>query len=178
MVNRVSSLNTLAFSTNHGEVKELNMTNNDILRRLRYCFNLRDQDIVDIFASVNQQVTKKTVESWLKQDEDEAFLLCEHKSLAKFLDGFIKLKRGSREEEKPVVSEALSNNVIFRKLKIALSLKAEDVLDILSLVDFRLSKHELSALFRKKDHKNYRQCQDQVLRNFLTGLQHKFRPSE
>ena len=57
------------------------------------------------------------------------------------------------------------------KLKIALNLKAEDVLKILALVDFSLSKHELSAFFRKSSHKHYRKCQNQVLRNFLNGLQ-------
>ena len=154
------------------------MTNNDILRRLRYCFDLKDQAIVDVFALVNQSVSKKDVSNWLKNDEDKEFKECNHQTLTHFLDGFIKLKRGSKEDKKPIRSEPLTNNLIFRKLKIALNLKAEEVLDILALADFRLSKHELSALFRKKDHKNYRQCKDQVLRNFLMGLQKKHRNSE
>jgi uncharacterized protein YehS (DUF1456 family) len=65
--------------------------------------------------------------------------------------------------------------MIFMKLKIALSLKAEDVMAILELADFKISKHELSAFFRKPDHKHYRDCKDQILRNFLKGLQLKYR---
>jgi uncharacterized protein YehS (DUF1456 family) len=61
------------------------------------------------------------------------------------------------------------------KLKIALNLKAEDVLGILELAEFRISKHELSAFFRKPGHKHYRECKDQILRNFLQGLQLKYR---
>jgi uncharacterized protein YehS (DUF1456 family) len=61
------------------------------------------------------------------------------------------------------------------KLKIALNLKAEDVLEILELAEFRISKHELSAFFRKPGHKHYRECKDQILRNFLQGMQLKYR---
>ncbi len=154
------------------------MTNNDIFKRLRYCFNLRDQQIVDIFHLANQDVTKLQVENWLKADDDKDFQKLDHLPFSRFLDGFITLKRGKREDDKPQAIDPLSNNVIFRKIKIALSLKAEDILEILALADFRLSKHELSALFRKKDHKNFRQCKDQVLRNFLNGLQIKLRPKK
>ena len=61
------------------------------------------------------------------------------------------------------------------KLKIALNLQADDILEMLQLADFKISKHELSAFFRKADHKHYRKCQDQVLRHFLKGLQFKHR---
>jgi len=71
----------------------------------------------------------------------------------------------------------LSKNTILRKLKIALDLKDTDILEILALANLRISKHELSAFFRKPDHKNYRVCKDQVMRNFLKGLQLKHRPS-
>ena len=54
-------------------------------------------------------------------------------------------------------------------------MKDDDVLETLKLANFRLSKHELSAFFRKPDHKHYRECKDQVLRNFLQGLQVKVR---
>lgn len=75
------------------------------------------------------------------------------------------------------MEQRLTNNIIFRKLKIALSLQADDVLEFLSLAGFKLSKHELSAFFRRPGHKHYRVCKDQVLRNFLQGVQMKYRPS-
>jgi uncharacterized protein YehS (DUF1456 family) len=61
------------------------------------------------------------------------------------------------------------------KLKIALNLKSDDVLDMIELAEFRLGKHELSAFFRKQGHKHYRECKDQVLRYFLKGMQIKYR---
>ena len=69
----------------------------------------------------------------------------------------------------------LTNNLIFRKLRIALNLKDDDILEIMGLAGFRLSKHELSAFFRKPGHKNYRVCKQQILRNFLQGMQIKYR---
>ncbi len=70
----------------------------------------------------------------------------------------------------------MTNNIIFRKIKIALDLKNEDVLNIMSLANLPISKHELSAFFRRVDHKHYRICKDQILRNFLAGVQAKYRP--
>jgi uncharacterized protein YehS (DUF1456 family) len=64
----------------------------------------------------------------------------------------------------------LSNNDILKKLRIALVLKDEDIIGILKLAEFDISKSELNALFRNPDHPNYRECGDQLLRNFLNGL--------
>ena len=64
----------------------------------------------------------------------------------------------------------LSNNDILKKLRVALELKDEDVVKILKLVDFDISKSELNALYRKPDHPNFKECGDQLLRNFLNGL--------
>ena len=75
----------------------------------------------------------------------------------------------------PSPEKKLTNNIILTKLKIALNFQAEDMLETLDLAGFTFSKHELSALFRKKGHKHYRECKDQILRNFLQGIQIKFR---
>ena len=64
----------------------------------------------------------------------------------------------------------LTNNDILKKLRVALELRDEDVIKILKLSDFEIGKTELSALFRKEDHPNYKPCGDQLLRNFLNGL--------
>lgn len=64
----------------------------------------------------------------------------------------------------------MTNNDILKKLRIALKLRDEDIIEILKLVDFEVSKSELSALFRNEDHPNYKECGDQLLRNFLNGL--------
>jgi uncharacterized protein YehS (DUF1456 family) len=64
----------------------------------------------------------------------------------------------------------MTNNDILKKLRVALKLRNTDIIDILKLVDFRISESELGALFRKEDHPNYKECGDQILRNFLNGL--------
>jgi len=64
----------------------------------------------------------------------------------------------------------LTNNDIFKKLRVAHKLRDDEIVKICELVDFRISKSELGALFRKEDHPNYMECGDQILRNFLNGL--------
>jgi len=152
------------------------VTNNDVLRRIRYTFDFNDSEMMAIFSQADLEVTREQVSSWLKADDDPAFKACSDLQLALFLNGLINERRGRREGEQPVPEKRLNNNIIFRKLKIALNLSADDTLEILALTKVRLSKHELSAFFRKPSHKNYRECQDQVLRNFLMGMQLKYRP--
>ncbi len=151
------------------------MTNNDILRRIRYIFNFNDPKMIGVFGAANHQVSRAQISDWLKKEEDPAYQKCSDTQLAIFLNGLINDKRGKKEGAQPEPEKRLTNNSIFVKLKIALNLKAEDVLAILELADFRISKHELSALFRRPGHKHYRDCKDQILRNFLKGLQLKYR---
>lgn len=151
------------------------MTNNDILRRVRYIFNFSDDKMIKLFALADSEVTRAEISDWMKAEEDADFKKLSDKQLATFLNGLINDKRGKREGAQPVAEKNLTNNAIFMKLKIALSLQAEDILDIMEMQDFRMSKHELSAFFRKVGHKHYRECKDQILRVFLKGLQLKFR---
>ena len=151
------------------------MTNNDILRRLRYTFDYSDSQIQEIFALADHEVTADEVSGWLKPDEHESYKSCPDVKMAFFLNGLINEKRGKKEGAQPEIEKTLNNNIVLRKLKIALNLQAEDMLEVLSLADFTLSKHELSALFRKPGHKHYRECKDQILRNFLKGVQLKYR---
>ena len=152
------------------------MTNNDIFRRIRYTFDLKDNTIVKIFELAEVKVTQAQVTAWLKKDEDDAFVSMKNKELASFLNGFISFKRGKREGPQPAPEAQLNNNMVFQKLRIALNLKADDVLEVFELVGLPLSHHELSAFFRKPSHKNYRECKDQMLRNFLLGIQRQLRP--
>jgi uncharacterized protein YehS (DUF1456 family) len=154
------------------------MVNNDVLRRVRYIFDFNDSKMMAIFSLADHHVSREEVSAWLKKEEDDGFEPCDDLLLAAFLNGLIVDMRGAKDGQKPVVEKRLTNNMIFMKLKIALSLKAEDVMAILALADFKISKHELSAFFRKTDHKHYRDCKDQILRNFLKGLQLKFRNTD
>ena len=150
---------------------------NDILRRIRYAFDFDDSKMIALFGLADCQVTRAQISDWLKKDDDPAFQEFSDMQLAIFLNGLINDRRGKKEGPPPEPENHLTNNIIFMKLKIALNLKADDVLEILALANLRISKHELSAFFRKPDHKHYRACKEQVLRNFLKGVQLKYRPT-
>ena len=151
------------------------MIANDVLRRLRYIFDLSDSKMISLSSSGKHKVTRAEISDWLKKEDDPDCKVCGDTQLAIFLNNFITEKRGKRDGPQPEPEKRLSNNMIFMKLKIALNLKAEEVLEILQLANFKLGKHELSAFFRKPGHKHFRECKDQVLRNFLQGLAIKYR---
>jgi uncharacterized protein YehS (DUF1456 family) len=151
------------------------MNQNDILRRVRYILDLDDSKMMSIFSLGGSEATRAQVSDWLKKDDDPAYQQIKDLELATFLNGLIVEKRGKKDGPQTMPEKRLTNNKIFMKLKIALNLKAEETLAILALNDFKISKHELSAFFRKPEHKHFRACKDQVLRNFLKGLQLKYR---
>ena len=151
------------------------MKNNDILRRLRYAFDFTDSKMISLFASGGEEATREQISDWLKKEEDPAFKSLHDIKLAVFLNGFINDKRGKKEGEQTKPEKQLTNNMILRKLKIALDLKEEDILALLELAGMTMSKHEISAFFRSPDQNQYRLCKDQVLRNFIQGVQMKYR---
>lgn len=151
------------------------MNNNDVFRRLRYIFDLKDQEVVQLFNSVAMEVDIPQVLSWLKKEDEEGFESMYDIKLSAFLNGFIVSKRGKKDGEIPKPEKKLNNNLILRKLKIALSLRDIDMFQIFELAKFRVSKHEINAFFRAPGQKQYRACKDQFLRNFLVGLKVKFK---
>ena len=151
------------------------MTNNDILRRVRYVFNFSDLKMITIFKLADYDVSKADLCNWLKKEDDPLLIEITDKELATFLNGLIIEKRGKREGSLPEAEDSLSNNMILKKLKIALDLKSDDILDLFASIDKKISKHELSAFFRNPDHKSYRDFLDQYLRYFLNALQKKYK---
>ena len=142
------------------------MNNNDVLRRVRYTFNFDDSKMIAIFGQGGLEVTRAEISDWLKKDDDPDYKKCSDEQLATFLNGLIVEKRGKKDGPQPVPEKSLNNNIVFRKLKIALNLQADDVLELVRQKDFQMSKHELSAFFRKPGNRHYRECKDQVLRYF------------
>lgn len=151
------------------------MDNNDILRRIRYIFDYSDKLMLSIFKLGGYEASKDELITWLAREGEADYVLCEDEKLARFLNGLIIKNRGPKGDGIPEPELELSNNMILQKLKIALKLQADDLLALLELNGFTLSKHELSALFRRPDHKNYRRCLDQLLRNFLDGMHKHYR---
>ena len=154
------------------------MINNDVIRRIRYALNLNDHSMIDIFALSDYEITRETLLTLLKKDNEEGFVSMSNAQLTAFLDGLITYKRGKSDKPVAHANAELDNNAILRKLRIALEFKEEDMLSTLKTADFELSKQELSAFFRHEGHKHYRKCGDQILRNFLQGLTIHFRQTE
>lgn len=154
------------------------MTHNDIIRRLRFAFDLKDSDVIEMFDLAGLSINRAQVNNWLLKDEDPSFEEIGHQQLAYFLNGLIIYCRGKKDGELPVAETNLNNNIIFRKLRIALNFKDDDILRILEKEGMNISKHELSAFFRKPGQSQYKACKDQILRKFIYGLQVKYRPKE
>ena len=151
------------------------VTHNDIFRRLRFVFDYSDSKMIAMFAMAEETVTREQVSAWLKKDDQKDFVKIRDYKLAVFLNGLINHHSGKKDGPQVEPERRLNNNIIFRKLKIAMNFQDDDVIATMELADFRISKHELSSFFRKEGHRNYRECENQILRNFLKGLQIKQR---
>lgn len=168
------------------------MNNNDILSRLRYALDIKDKEMVEIFGLGGIETTTDGVREMLAKTssgEDIEELGHEYgrdidnRTLESFLNGFVTLKRGVQEDKQGNGQNQFLmssnnrnvNNILLKKLKIALSLTSEDMIDILNEVGVDLSKSELSAVLRKEGHRNYKECGDRYARNFLKGLALRYR---
>lgn len=164
------------------------MDNNDILIRLRYALEIKNKEMTEIFKLGGEDVSvPEVIKILTKSDDDEAEfdeqIKCNNAMFDSFLNGFIIFKRGKQEpkpgqpdtQESSVKKTANINNLLLKKVKIALALTTEDMLDIFEKAGITISKGELGALLRKEGHKNYKECGDKFARNFLKGLAIKYR---
>jgi uncharacterized protein YehS (DUF1456 family) len=147
------------------------MLNNDVLRSLRYTLDISDAQMVDIIKLSGKQVAPSDLVAMLKKEDEEGFTPCDDELMAHFLDGLVFFKRG-KDDSRPAqpLELPVTNNMVLKKLRVAFELKEDDMHTIMNSVDCPVSKPEMSALFRKFGHSNYRTCGDQFLRNFLKGL--------
>ena len=161
------------------------MTNNDILKRIRYALDLGDFSVLEMTKNGGKEITSLDLNAYYRKEEEEGYKNCSNSVLNSFLDGLIIKKRGPRPEasserspkDTGSVKKTLvpRNNDVMKKLKIAFKLKDEDIVDIFKDIDFKISKSEINALFRRSNHKNFRECGDQILRNFIQGLTKAYR---
>lgn len=156
------------------------MDNNDILIRLRYALEIKNKEMAEIFKLGGEDVTVPEVIKILTKPDDEVEdqIKCTNSMLDSFLNGFIIFKRGKQEPKpgqpdtpEPALKNITNvNNTLLKKVKIALALTTEDMLDIFDKAGITVSKGELGALLRKEGHKNFKECGDKFARNFLKGL--------
>ena len=146
---------------------------NDVLRRLRYALDVNEADIVRIYAHQGHEITPEHVTSLLLKEEVEGYIPCTHLEMELFLDGLITERRGARDPDAPPcppTGKPMTNNMVLKKLRIALNFREYDMLNTLNRGGMEVSSSELTALFRKPSHRHYRECGDQLLRNFIKGL--------
>lgn len=150
------------------------MINNELLHHLSTIFNCTNEKVIALFALGQCQLSEPQLTAIYCDSDDAKYKELTDEELASFLNGLIIEKRGAKEGVHYQAEFTLSNNIIFNKIKIALALKADEVLSILQLAELNLGKYELSAFFRNVNHKHYRECSDEVLSSFLKGLTAKF----
>ena len=147
------------------------MHNNEILSRLADALTLKDDSLAEIFALGGEAMTGADALARTRDLDTEGAVACTPEQLGRFLDGLILSKRGPRDTDgAPRAPVRLTNNGILKKLRIALTLKEDDVLRILDAGGSPTTRLALSPLFRKPGNKHFRACSDAVLRSFLNGL--------
>ncbi|TWT25398.1 DUF1456 family protein [Planomicrobium sp. CPCC 101110] len=170
------------------------MDNNDLLIRLRYALDIKNNDMVEIFKLGGIELTKEEVLKVLTKSpdsddeadgiwdekENEDHIKADNAMFESFLNGLIIFKRGRQEPKPgqpamPPLTNEPSKNLLLKKVKIALQLTSEDMLEILQLAGVTVTKSEMTAMLRKQGHKNYSNCGDRYARNFLKGLAMKYR---
>jgi uncharacterized protein YehS (DUF1456 family) len=147
------------------------MTHNDVLRSLRYLLNVSDAKLGDIIRLGDGDVSQADLVAMLKKDDEAGYKECGHDVMARFLNGLVVYKRGRDERRPPPPVEVpVTNNAILKRLRVAFELRDDDIIALIEKGGLRVSKGELGAFFRRPDHRNYRDCGDQFLRNLIKGL--------
>ena len=147
------------------------MQTNDILYKIQNSLNLTQIEMLEAYKLANYTMDEKHLDSLLKRRQDEGSKLCSYEELGIFLDGLVILKRGPSPKKNSNTNDVeLTNNLILKKLRIALELKEAETEIIFSLGEVELSKQQLASLFRKESHKNFKECSYELLMAFLDGL--------
>lgn len=90
----------------------------------------------------------------MTKEDEEGFVRCPDIILSGFLNGLIYDKRGKDESAPELALERrVNNNTVLKKLRIAFSLKTDDILAIMTEQKFRVSMPEITAMMRAPDHK-------------------------
>ena len=147
------------------------MKTNDILYKIQKALDLSQKEMLEAYKLAEYNMDTEHLDALLKRHQDKGSKLCSYEELGVFLDGLVILKRGpSPKKSNNDEAVELTNNLILKKLRIALELKEAETEIIFSLGEAELSKQQLASLFRKEGHKNFKECSDKLLMAFLDGL--------
>ncbi|XPF94368.1 DUF1456 family protein [Colwellia sp. RE-S-Sl-9] len=146
------------------------MINNVTLKRVCNIFDFNNEKICAVFGLGQCEISAEQLTQIFVEKNDPTYKELLDVEFAGFLNGLIVDQRGPSDGPDRAAEVSLNNNAVFNKLKIALNLKADDVITVLGLGKITLDKYELSSFFRNVNNKHYKECSDDVLSAFLTGL--------
>jgi len=147
------------------------MQPNDVLFKLKTALSLENKEMIKAYALAEFEMTEERLESIIKRRQDKGFEEATFEELGVFLDGLVLLKRGPSDKvanEDDVVE--LTNNLILKKVRVAMELKEPELVILFALAEVELTKRQIGSLFRKEGTKNFKACSDELLNAFLEGL--------
>jgi len=144
---------------------------NDILFRITKALSLTTSELIEVYTLAEYTMSEERLISILKRRQDKGYAEATYEELGVFLDGLVLLKRGvsdkvAKEEE----ALPLTNNLIMKKLRVAMELKEAELIIIFSLAETNLTKRQIGAFFRKEGSKNFKEASDELLMKFIDGL--------
>lgn len=144
---------------------------NDILFKIKTALSLDNEAIIKAYTLVEYEMSQERLTDILKKRQDKGYAEATYEELGLFLDGLILLKRGkaSTIKDEDEVFE-LTNNLILKKLRVALELKEAELIILFALAEVTITKRQIGSLFRKEGGKNFKACSDELLLSFLEGL--------
>jgi len=147
------------------------MTPNDTLHRIQTALHLSGEEMMAVYALEKHLITPERIAAITARLDTPGAQECTYEELGIFLDGLIRLKRGTISNPPPEDAEiVLDNNLILKKLRIALQLKDPEILIVFGLAERDISISRIKDLFRNPIHPKYRSCSDAILNDFLIGL--------
>ncbi len=149
------------------------MNNNDVLRSIAQVLQLDHAGLANIFNIAHHPADPPTLSGLVMKHDEPGYVQCSDRQLEHFLDGLISLRRGQKDGKQTAAQPdtlQLDNNIILKKLRIAFDLREDDLIELMSMTDYGISKSELSSIFRKPGNKHYRACSDDFLMAFLVAL--------
>ncbi|CAA6801615.1 MAG: Unknown protein [uncultured Sulfurovum sp.] len=147
------------------------MQTNDILFKLKTALSLENEQIIEAYKLADFEMTEERLANIMKRRQDKGFEEATFEELGVFLDGLVLLKRGPSDKvanEDDVVE--LTNNLILKKVRVAMELKEPELVILFALAEVTLTKRQIGSLFRKEGTKNFKACSDELLNAFLEGL--------
>jgi len=144
---------------------------NDILFKIKKALSLDEKSMQEAYALANYEMSSERLSNILKRRQDKGYEEATYEELGIFLDGLVILKRGPSDKvQKDDAVVELSNNLILKKIRVAMELKEAELIILFALAEVTLTKRQIGSLFRKEGSKNFKACSDELLMAFLDGL--------